>query len=273
MIQRKNTAEKIIFAIVYIFCCMLMSSNKLPIFWSASDTYFMYYKVVFCFATTFTVTTALDIDYRFISKFTLFFNIIVTGLFTFDYYVTQISGSQFLFKVWWIIAIMMSALGVFIGETIKHKSIDYPLFFKRFMISIAPLYMVTFFICFMRKPADNISINTQLFGGTFSLIPYIIESAGRDFEPPLIFIGNIFIFTPVPVIIKGIWNKIKPVYLVLIGFMLPLFAEGYQYVFKCGNVDIDDIVMNWAGYGIGLVITYIISKKLLNKGNANEISY
>lgn len=266
MTQKRNTAEKLLFSIIYIFCCMLMSSDKLPIIFGSHDSsYFIYYKLIVCFCTTFIATTSLNKISDYISKFTLVANITITLLFTFDYYVTEISGSVFLFRVWWIAAITMSALGVFAGMTINNKELDYQKFFKRFMISVAPLYLVTFFICFMRKPSDNITTNFKLFNGTFSLLPYIISNAGVDFEAPLLFLGNIFIFTPIPIILKGIWNKIKPVYSLIIGFIMPLFAEGYQYIFKCGNVDIDDIIMNWAGYGIGLIITFLISKYLLNK--------
>lgn len=266
MNQKRNTVEKIIFSFIYSLCCMLMSSDKLPIMFGCHDSsYYIYFKLVLCFSATFMATISFKNIAEYIGKYVLISNIVVTILFTFDYYVTQISGSQFLFRVWWIVAIMMSALGVFIGMTANHKDIDYQKFFKKFMISVAPLYLVTFFICFMRKPADNITTNFKLFKGTFDLLPYIIKNAGVDFEAPLIFLGNIFIFTPVPIILKGIWSKIKTPYSLLIGFILPLFAEGYQYIFKCGNVDIDDIVMNWAGYGIGIILILIISKYLLNK--------
>lgn len=264
MTQNKNTTEKIIFALIYSFCCMLMSSDKLPFLFGSASSFFIYYKLVVCFVSTFIATISFSNIMDYIGKYVLINNLVITALFTFDYYVTEISGSQFLFRVWWIMAIVMSSIGVLFGAIINKDKCDFALFIKRFMISIAPLYMVTFIICFLREPNGYCTINLKLFNGTFTLIESMKRNRLADFEAPLIFLGNIFIFTPVPIIIKGVWNKMKPAYLLSIGFILPLFAEGYQYIFKCGNVDIDDIVMNWAGYGIGLILMCVITKYLLN---------
>ena len=51
----------------------------------------------------------------------------------------------------------------------------------------------------------------------------------------------------------------------MIGFITPLFVEAYQMIFKCGQVDIDDIVLNFGGFLIAFIVYIAIYKHKLHK--------
>ena len=66
-------------------------------------------------------------------KFSAISTVIITAILIFDYYVTTYSGSQFLFRVWWIGAIFVSEGSLFLTATaLKIKS--YNKFFNYFWL-------------------------------------------------------------------------------------------------------------------------------------------
>ena len=73
------------------------------------------------------------------------------------------------------------------------------------------------------------------------------------------FLGNIFIFIPVGLLISLIWN-IKDKNVVLTGFLISLSIELTQLFLK-RTTDIDDLILNTLGVIIGL----LISKRIKNK--------
>ena len=73
------------------------------------------------------------------------------------------------------------------------------------------------------------------------------------------FLGNIFIFIPVGLLISLIWN-IKDKNVILIGFLISLSIELTQLFLK-RTTDIDDLILNTLGVIIGL----LISKRIKNK--------
>ena len=255
---------KAAYIILYLLCCSMMSSNKLNSLWgTAGYTLFIYFKLILVFCVMFTATLCIKEYADFIGKTIMFCTAGVGILFGIDYYTLKISGTIFLYSVWWIAAIVMSALGVFVACALSIKKKEYPLLFKRFVYGITPLYAITVIICFLRIPANNLSTNFIPLAGTFQMLKAFLKNPSGDFEAPLLFFGNIFIFTPLPIIIKGYFPKLKNKNMLLIGILTPFFVEGYQYIFKCGDVDIDDLITNFIGFMIGLGIYKLIEKKKL----------
>ena len=263
MTETKNRFKEIIFAIVFILSCFTMNSDHLKGYCGTQKTsyIFMRFALIIFFLFVITLMNKKNID--FISKFVPITTVCITALLIFDYYITQFSGSIFLFKIWWISYIMVANATVFLTLTV-FKTDNYKNFYYNFWYGFTPIYVFTLIICFLRTPYEKLTTNFRLGNGTFLMLKSILNH-NKSFEPYLLFIGNIIIFLPLPFVLSAIIKKIKPYQLALIGFAAPFIVEGYQYIFKCGDVDIDDIVLNWLGFFIGFLIQRIINKRLLTK--------
>lgn len=258
----KTKANKILFALVFVLSCLTMNSSEFKGYNGSHGTPFMFFKffILIIFVTWATLENLKNVE--FLTKTVSLTILIITPILVFDYYVTQISGNQFLYRVWWIAYIMVASATVFLSLTV-FKAKNYNSFYNAFWKSFTPIYLFTLFICFLRYPGYGRTTNFRLFNGTFLMLKAIIRNPGINFEPYLLFFGNIIIFLPLPFIISAFIKRIKPYQLALIGIATPFIVEGYQYIFKCGDVDIDDVVLNWLGYFIGTGTYLIIKKRLL----------
>lgn len=254
--------SKLFFALTLVLSCLTMNSDHLKGYMGSQGTPFIIFRLALIFSFMLIATIMCKAEIKFITKFEPIAVIIITALLIFDYLVTHISGSQFLFRVWWMTSIFMAELTLYLGISItKVDKDDYKAFNKRFWIGFLPLYIFILIICFVRNPVgDNLSVNMHLGQGTFLMLKAFLNDINVSFEAPLIFFGNLLIFIPLSFIIKAIFSKIKPHTMLLIGTVIPFIVEGYQYIFSCGDVDIDDIVLNLAGFYIGAIISTIIYK-------------
>lgn len=260
----KAKAGKLLFAFAFILSCLTMNSNNMPWYMSSNGTAFAFFKALVVFAVVFIVSLINTNNAEFVSKFTCATLIIITPVVIFDYYVTEFSGSQFLYRIWWIEYIMCACAGV-LAEFIIFNKKSIKAFYYKFWKSFTPLYVFTLIICFLRTPNTKLSTNFRVGHGTFTLLEAIINNPKIDFEIYVIFLGNIVVFIPLAFIISAFFKNIKPYQLALIGIITPFIVEGYQYIFRCGDVDIDDIILNCLGYFIGMGIYIIIKKRLLRE--------
>lgn len=257
--------KKIFFALTLLLSCFTMNTDKLHGYFSAQGTPFIMFRLALIFSFMLIATIICKDEIKFISKFEPIAIISITALLIFDYYVTEISGSQFLYKVWWMISIFTCELTLYMIITLSRAGKkDYALFNKRFWLGFTPLYIFILIICFVRNPSGHsLSINTHIGQGTIQMLIAFLNDINISFEAPLIFFGNLLIFLPLAFILKAFIVKSKQYFIVIIGTALPFIVEGYQYIFSCGDVDIDDIVLNLAGFYIGYCLSTIIYKKKL----------
>ena len=260
----KAKASKIMFALVFILSCLTMNSSEFNGYNGSHGTAFMFFK--FAMIIVFVIWASLENlkNTEFISKTVNITLLVITPILIFDYYVTQISGNQFLYRVWWIAYIITASAAVFLTLT-AFKAEEYNKFYYSFWKCFTPLYTFTLYIGFLRTPNTGFSYNLKPGNGTFLMLKAILKKPNIDFEPYLLFFGNIIIFLPLPFIISAFFKKIKPYQLALIGFAAPFIVEGYQFFLKCGDVDVDDVILNWLGYFIGMGIYLIIKKRLLTE--------
>lgn len=254
---------KILFAVTFILSCLTMNSDHLSGYFSSGGNavIFTRYALIIMFVFIASIINRNRLDY--LSRLVPCSTVIITALLIFDYYVTKISGSQFLYSVWWIGAIFIANATVFITITLFGKN-GYKAFYNRFWIGFTPIYLFLIKLCFFRAPfGSEKSLNLELGNGTFLMLKAFLNNFHVSFEAPLIFFGNLLIFIPVPFILSVIFKKIKEYQLVIIGILIPFVIEGYQYFFECGNTDIDDIVLNIGGFVIGYIIYRIIKKTRL----------
>ena len=260
----KTKASKILFALVFVLSCLTMNSSEFKGYNGSHGTAFMFFKFAMIIIFVFWASLENLQNTEFVSKTVNITLMIVTPVLIFDYYVTQISGNQFLFRVWWIAYIMVASATVFLVLTL-FKAHNYDKFYYSFWKCFTPIYVFTLYIGFLRTPNTRFSYNLKPGNGTFLMLKAILKNPNIDFEPYLLFFGNVIIFLPLPFILSAFFKKIKPYQQSLIGLIAPFLAEGYQLVFKCGDVDIDDIILNWFGYFIGMILYLIIKKRLLEK--------
>ena len=260
----KTKINKIKFAFAFVLSCLTMNSDNVTGYSRSAGTAFVFFKLAMIILFMSLVTFINRNNALFISKVVKVTLLTITPFVIFDNFVTNISGSQKLFRYWWMGYILASAVSVFLTLTIE-KAKDYSTFYYTLWKSITPLYVFMMYICFWRAHNTNFSTNFKLGNGTFLMLKAIIRNPHIDWEPYLLFIGNVIVFFPLAFILLAFIKRIKPYQLALIGLAAPFLAEGYQYIFKCGDVDIDDIILNWFGFFVGFIIQQIIQKRLLTK--------
>ena len=262
--SNKTKASKILFALVFVLSCLTMNSSEFEGYNGSHGTAFMFFKFAMIILFVFWASLENLNNIEFVTKTVCLTLLIITPILIFDYYVTQISGNQFLYRVWWIAYIMTASATVFLALTIFNRK-GYSRFYYTFWKSFTPIYLFTLYIGFLRMPNTRFSYNLKPGNGTFLMLKAIIKNPSIDFEPYLLFFGNVIIFLPLPFILSAFFKNVKTYQLAIIGFLSPFIAEGYQYLFKCGDVDIDDVILNWLGFFIGLLIQQIIKKRLLTE--------
>ena len=77
-------------------------------------------------------------------------------------------------------------------------------------------------------------------------------------------LGNILLFIPFPFVLVIVFNKKQPAYILLSAFLLSLFIEVMQFIFKSGVADADDVLLNTLGATIGLLLVKMLVRMRTN---------
>ncbi len=78
--------------------------------------------------------------------------------------------------------------------------------------------------------------------------------------------GNLIVFIPLGYLLPTIIKKYeKFLYLLITVIFFSTFFEVFQYIFKLGSSDIDDVILNTLGGIVGYALFRFISKYILNK--------
>lgn len=74
--------------------------------------------------------------------------------------------------------------------------------------------------------------------------------------------GNVAIFIPLGLLLPAIFKKMRTKfsYIIITSIILSVLFESLQYTLGIGSADIDDVLLNALGCGVGIVIYYILSK-------------
>ena len=73
-------------------------------------------------------------------------------------------------------------------------------------------------------------------------------------------IGNIFLFIPFGIYISLIFENYNFKEIIIVSFLISCFIEFTQHTFNVGVFDIDDIIYNCLGGGVGFFIIYTSNK-------------
>ncbi|MDD6665376.1 MAG: VanZ family protein [Eubacterium coprostanoligenes] len=74
--------------------------------------------------------------------------------------------------------------------------------------------------------------------------------------------GNVLFFTALVIVLLGITKRCKFFWGICLPVAISVSMEFYQYFFKCGDPDIDDVILNTVGAILGCVIYKFIIEKI-----------
>lgn len=251
-----------VFGLFFAVMALILAPSITEQFIGSINTYVLiiYFTVTLLLMFTLTVINKSNMN-KMLNLYASEANIIL-AIYIIDYFVRNFTNNESYLNMLWFCSAFIASSGVYAGLLIS-KSKHYSELSKKFWLSFSPTYAFIFIMVFLRKPNTYYELNLKFGEGIFSYYDYFIKSFKGDYWMVFNFVGNVVFFIPLIYIVKVFLPKIKTLYAFLICAVIPFLVEGYQYIFKCGSVDIDDIVLNISGIIIGLII-YTITKKASN---------
>lgn len=261
-IMKNNVTENFkiaMFGVLYAVMTLILAPGITRQYVNSINTYIL---IVF-FTATLILMFALTIINKgnlkkLLNLYTAEANIIL-AIYVIDYFIRNFTGNESYMRMLWVSSAFIASFGVYAGLLVS-KSKHFTELSNKFWLSFSPTYAFIFIMVFLRKPNTYYELNLKFGEGILSYYDYFIKSFKGDYWMVFNFIGNVVFFVPLIYIVKAFFPKLKTLYSFLICAVIPFLVEGYQYIFKCGSVDIDDIVLNFSGIIIGLIIYEIIAK-------------
>lgn len=259
--MKNNTKSKIkiiLFVVIYALLTVISSPAIIQKTINHINTYYIiiFFLITFVSMLILTILNKSNID-KLIKAYTVEVNTFL-AVYIIDYFVRSFTGNESFFRMLWFSNAFIAGAGIYLGlslckssKIIKHK----------FWLSFTPTYIFIFIMVFLRKPNTYYELNLILGQGMLSYTDYFISSFKGDYWMVFNFIGNVVFFIPLIYIVKALFENQKLYKSFLICAVIPFVVEGYQYIFKCGSVDIDDIFLNISGIIIGLIV-YLTEKKI-----------
>ena len=256
----KNVLSRLsaaLFIVIYSCSCLLITNECNTTLFSFNSVLYQAVKLLIVFILNYIVTLInrknIDktVNYCFYCTITIAIIFAVNSLFV------KIIGPLYN-RIWWMLAIHIAFYGVYTA-LLTMKNIDFKALSLKLMKGYSLLYATSFVSIFARPINSGLTTNFEIGKGTIRLIPYLINHPA-DWEVWFLTLGNIIFFVPIAFILKALIPKIKAYQLIIIGAIIPLIVEGYQLIFKCGDVDIDDYILNFSGFLIGFILLTIQNK-------------
>ncbi len=266
----KSKTEKIkliLFIAVYSLSCLLTSKDYNGNIFYYNSLFFQLIKTAIVFALVYLITIINIRNIEKINSFVSFYTAIVGIVYLIDNYTFNLSGSLAFFRLWWLSLIHIVFFAYYLG-LLTLKSIDFKKHSVKVLKGYSILYGISFIAVFLRPMSNNLTFNFSLGSGTFSYINYLIEHP-NDSEVLFLVTGNVIFFIPIAFLLKAYFPKIKVYQQLIIGLIVPFIVEGYQWIFKCGDVDVDDIIMNFSGFLIGFLFLQLQNKIKNKQQDAN----
>lgn len=270
-----SISAAILFAAVYPFACISTCYDSkfdgvLFNYFYNYDGVFLFLRYLVIFALLFFITFLNKRNHHFLRIYIPVVMAILTACILLDRFHTHHLMYNYYLCLWQCAAIAVANISVFLSATLFCQE-GYAAFYRNFWWAILGVYLFVLYIAFLRTPdAYQLTVNMQPSNGTLKYFKYIINHPSDGYVV-LICIGNLLIFTPLPFFLRNAFRKTPFWVFLIIGILMPIAVEAYQYIFRCGNVDIDDLLLNWSGFAVGLLLEEWIyrlkikpSKKPLN---------
>lgn len=257
MKSRLNNIWLILFIFVFSLSCLLMSRNNDSILFGFNSIACQVIKsvIVFCAVFTLTILNKNNIDK--VVNYCFGYIIVISVAFIVDYYFTNISGALYN-QLLWLSIIHIAILAVYIG-LLSLKDINFNAESAKLIKGYTVLFAAAFLILFIRPIGDGATMNFIIGKGTFIFVN-IIKNKPYLWTLWFVLIGNFAYFIPLPFILKTFFPKLSTIQTLLLGFAIPIMIESYQFIFKCGDVDVDDIVLNVSGFVVGMILLKVQNK-------------
>lgn len=248
-----------VFIAAYTVGCFSLSSDKFSGYLGMHTTFFNLFRFAVIFAVMLVLSLLNRKNDLLVHKILPALLVIYSIITIYNYYFSDLFGSNYSHKLWQMLAFSITQAGVFLGITLS-KTKDYDKFYKVFWRCFVLFYGFVIIACFVRNPNEyERTVNTVIGNGTIKYFEaFFADPNGQSYLTFLCF-GNIIILIPLAFIITAFFTEIKPWQIMIIGLLAPFCIEGYQYFLRCGNVDIDDIILNFSGFLAGFIIQRIIS--------------
>lgn len=246
-----NSITATLFMVIFSFVCVLISKETVSGLFGFNSFQYQLIKLAIAFTSIFTVTLINKNNIDKISSYCCAFTILISVIYFIDACFFRLSGGLY-YRLWWLLTIHIAVFAVYLAVVLM-KNISYNAISAKIIKGYSVLYAVSFASIFLRPMGDNATTNSIIGSGTLKFIPYLI-SYPQDWSIWLITLGNVIFFIPIAFIMKTLIPKIKPYQQIIVGILIPVFIESYQFIFKCGDVDVDDIILNCTGFFIGLML-------------------
>ncbi len=252
----------IAFAVLYPFAMISSSFSVSNSYFGFHSFFYIYIRYLIIFSLMFILVYLNRDNKKLLYNYAPTAMAVISLLAYIDYFFTHHFVYNYGYLLWLGVVFSVANAGVFLSATIFINE-DYVSFYKRFWSAYLIFYILILYVSFIRNPDfQSLSINTELGNGTLKYFKAVFNDPKNNLYTSLICFGNILILFPVPFIVYSF--KRPPLLIsIIIGVSLPLIFEGYQYVLKCGDVDIDDILLNLIGYLLALTVAETIYIKII----------
>ncbi|MDD6062801.1 MAG: VanZ family protein [Oscillospiraceae bacterium] len=276
-----QTIGTILIAAAYSLCC-LPSFYRIGHF--ALQIFLAFFLSFLCTALLlFLMPRSLLVLGKGLSVYLLFF----LGIAVYDQTRAQIAAEQFsgwintffydkpltVSIVWATPFVCVLVLRIFIPFADRFQTFreDFRKFYHDSVGTFIFFYICVLLYCFVlqRKPGIEPGLNLV----PFSMILSYLNSFSFSYESLFYLVGNVLCFFPFGFFYKIRKQKPEPVRTVLLPVILSLLIEVSQLLFRMGDFDIDDILMNAAGFYLGLFIAFLMEKirSAVTKGEERSI--
>lgn len=262
MKSKLNNMTVILFIGIFSFVCIWISKETINGLFGFNSFFYQLIKLVLVFICVFFSALINKNNIEKTSDYCCYFTMTIAVIYFIDSCFFRLSGGLY-YRLWWLLTIHIAVFAVYAAAMFM-KNIDFKAITKKIIQGYSILYAVSFASIFLRPMGNGATTNFTAGSGTLKFIPYLIKYP-QDWSIWLITLGNVVFFIPIAVILQTLIPKIKLYQQVIIGILIPIFIESYQLIFKCGDVDVDDIILNFAGYLIGLLLLVIQNKIKMNQ--------
>lgn len=266
MKEKFNTPAYIAFIAVYSLSCLMITKANAVFVFKYHSIPLLLLKLLIILILNYLIAMLNRNNLKRLTDYCFYYNLFVAMLFTVDYYFTNLSGNLYE-QLLWLSAINFAFIGVYLA-LLTVKGDDFNDNSSRIIKGYTVLYFAGFVILFLRPVGNAFTLNLTLGSGSLAFIPYLHRKP-YDWQVWIVIIGNLAYFIPIPFIINTFVKRLKGYHYLLIALILPLLIEGYQLVLKCGDVDVDDLLLNTSGIILGAVLLNLQKALVKHKKTAD----
>lgn len=168
---------------------------------------------------------------------------------------------------------LISGFSVFAACTIikiftKNKNNGYAAFYNDFFIGFGIMFVFIFIMIYFvlrdYSGTAGYTLNLKPFSGELKAFTSVQLLKMKSKYFIIRSIGNVLFYTAMAPLAARFVKKHKCIAAILIPFCISILSETFQFIFSCGDADIDDVILNTAGAAIGALLYKFIINPLLN---------